>query len=42
MTKFGISVIFFKNYLTPAGSACFAPRFDDIDAFMLQTEGRKH
>lgn len=31
-----------NNYLTPAGSSGFAPHFDDIDAFMLQTEGRKH
>ncbi|CAK5025472.1 unnamed protein product [Meloidogyne enterolobii] len=31
-----------NNYLTPAGSAGFAPHYDDIDAFMLQVEGRKH
>ncbi|CAK5059776.1 unnamed protein product [Meloidogyne enterolobii] len=29
-------------YLTPAGAAGFAPHYDNIDAFILQTEGRKH
>ncbi|KAH7730243.1 CBN-JMJC-1 protein [Aphelenchoides avenae] len=29
-------------YLTPAKSSGFAPHWDDIDAFLLQTEGRKH
>jgi lysine-specific demethylase/histidyl-hydroxylase NO66 len=29
-------------YFTPKGNAGFAPHFDDIDAFLLQTEGRKH
>ncbi|CAK5076569.1 unnamed protein product [Meloidogyne enterolobii] len=29
-------------YLTPAGTAGFAPHYDNIDAFILQTEGRKH
>lgn len=28
-------------YLTPAGSQGFAPHYDDIDAFILQLEGRK-
>jgi lysine-specific demethylase/histidyl-hydroxylase NO66 len=28
--------------LTPAGSAGFAPHWDDIDAFMLQIEGKKY
>nr|CAD2202537.1 unnamed protein product [Meloidogyne enterolobii] len=31
-----------NNYLTPAGTAGFAPHYDNIDAFILQTEGRKH
>uniref|UniRef100_A0A914KTD9 Bifunctional lysine-specific demethylase and histidyl-hydroxylase n=1 Tax=Meloidogyne incognita TaxID=6306 RepID=A0A914KTD9_MELIC len=31
-----------NNYLTPAGNASFAPHYDNIDAFILQTEGRKH
>nr|CAD2199743.1 unnamed protein product [Meloidogyne enterolobii] len=31
-----------NNYLTPAGAAGFAPHYDNIDAFILQTEGRKH
>uniref|UniRef100_A0A1I8BMV1 JmjC domain-containing protein n=1 Tax=Meloidogyne hapla TaxID=6305 RepID=A0A1I8BMV1_MELHA len=34
--------VFILNYLTPAKSAGFAPRFDDIEAFISQTEGRKH
>jgi len=29
-------------YYTPKGSAGFAPHFDDIDAFIVQTEGQKH
>jgi lysine-specific demethylase/histidyl-hydroxylase NO66 len=29
-------------YYTPAGSAGFAPHYDDIDAFLVQTCGRKH
>jgi lysine-specific demethylase/histidyl-hydroxylase NO66 len=28
-------------YLTPAGTQGFAPHYDDIDAFVLQLEGRK-
>ncbi|XP_015787900.1 ribosomal oxygenase 1 [Tetranychus urticae] len=28
-------------YLTPAGSQGFAPHYDDIEAFVLQLEGRK-
>uniref|UniRef100_A0A915DGW4 Bifunctional lysine-specific demethylase and histidyl-hydroxylase n=1 Tax=Ditylenchus dipsaci TaxID=166011 RepID=A0A915DGW4_9BILA len=31
-----------NNYLTPANSAGFAPHWDDVDAFIVQTEGRKH
>ncbi|XP_017783241.1 PREDICTED: bifunctional lysine-specific demethylase and histidyl-hydroxylase NO66 [Nicrophorus vespilloides] len=29
-------------YLTPAGSQGFAPHYDDIEAFVIQLEGRKH
>lgn len=29
-------------YLTPPDSQGFAPHYDDIEAFILQTEGRKH
>ena len=29
------------SYLTPAGSQGFAPHYDDIEAFVLQLEGRK-
>lgn len=29
-------------YLTPSGSQGFAPHYDDIEAFVLQIEGRKH
>ncbi|KAI6205402.1 hypothetical protein M3Y94_00788100 [Aphelenchoides besseyi] len=29
-------------YYTPKGSSGFAPHYDDIDAFMIQTAGRKH
>jgi lysine-specific demethylase/histidyl-hydroxylase NO66 len=28
--------------LTPSGSQGFAPHYDDIEAFVLQLEGRKH
>lgn len=29
-------------YLTPPGSQGFAPHYDDIDAFILQIDGKKH
>lgn len=29
-------------YLTPPGSQGFAPHYDDIEAFVIQIEGRKH
>uniref|UniRef100_A0A914CY78 Bifunctional lysine-specific demethylase and histidyl-hydroxylase n=1 Tax=Acrobeloides nanus TaxID=290746 RepID=A0A914CY78_9BILA len=31
-----------NTYLTPPKSSGFAPHWDDIDAFIVQTEGRKH
>ncbi|VDK20817.1 unnamed protein product [Anisakis simplex] len=31
-----------NTYLTPAGTAGFAPHWDEIDAFLMQVEGRKH
>jgi lysine-specific demethylase/histidyl-hydroxylase NO66 len=31
-----------SRYLTPAGTQGFAPHYDDIEAFVLQLEGRKH
>lgn len=40
MTIFIIINIF--SYYTPKGSAGFAPHWDDIDAFLIQIEGRKH
>lgn len=36
-TMVGVNV-----YLTPAGSQGFAPHYDDIEAFVMQLEGRKH
>ncbi|KAI4463318.1 mina53 myc induced nuclear antigen [Holotrichia oblita] len=36
-TMVGVNV-----YLTPAGSQGFAPHYDDIEAFVIQLEGRKH
>ncbi|GMS79167.1 hypothetical protein PENTCL1PPCAC_1342, partial [Pristionchus entomophagus] len=31
-----------NTYLTPAGASGFAPHWDEIDAFLLQVEGRKY
>ncbi|KAM3718117.1 Bifunctional lysine-specific demethylase and histidyl-hydroxylase NO66 [Dirofilaria immitis] len=31
-----------NTYITPANTSGFAPHWDDIDAFLLQLEGRKH
>lgn len=30
-----------NTYLTPAGTQGFAPHYDDIEAFVLQLEGKK-
>lgn len=39
--KFG-SMAGANVYLTPPGTQGFAPHFDDIEAFVVQLEGRKH
>ncbi|KAL1277015.1 hypothetical protein QQF64_023688 [Cirrhinus molitorella] len=39
--KFG-SMAGANVYLTPAGTQGFAPHYDDIEAFVLQLEGKKH
>ncbi|XP_072543284.1 ribosomal oxygenase 1 isoform X2 [Salminus brasiliensis] len=39
--KFG-SMAGANVYLTPAGTQGFAPHYDDIEAFIVQLEGRKH
>ncbi|CAK4086749.1 unnamed protein product [Aphanomyces euteiches] len=31
-----------NTYLTPKGTQGFAPHYDDIEAFLLQVEGKKH
>lgn len=31
-----------NNYITPPNSSGFSPHWDDIDAFLLQVEGRKY
>ncbi|XP_069090772.1 ribosomal oxygenase 1 [Pleurodeles waltl] len=31
-----------NTYLTPAGTQGFAPHYDDIEAFIIQLEGKKH
>ena len=36
------SLVGANTYLTPPGSQGFAPHYDDIDAFILQLEGKKH
>jgi ribosomal protein L16 Arg81 hydroxylase len=39
---FRLKIILIFSYLTPVSSAGFAPHWDDIDAFMLQVEGKKY
>ncbi|XP_066532221.1 ribosomal oxygenase 1 [Hoplias malabaricus] len=39
--KFG-SMAGSNVYLTPAGTQGFAPHYDDIEAFLMQLEGKKH
>lgn len=35
-------VVFLTRYLTPPGTQGFAPHYDDIEAFVVQLEGKKH
>ncbi|XP_070614312.1 ribosomal oxygenase 1 [Erythrolamprus reginae] len=39
--QFG-SMVGANTYLTPAGAQGFAPHYDDIEAFVIQLEGKKH
>ncbi|XP_060617205.2 ribosomal oxygenase 1 [Anolis sagrei] len=39
--QFG-SMVGANTYLTPAGTQGFAPHYDDIEAFVIQLEGKKH
>ncbi|KAA0708234.1 Ribosomal oxygenase 1 [Triplophysa tibetana] len=39
--KFG-SMVGANTYLTPPGTQGFAPHYDDIEAFVVQLEGKKH
>ncbi|KAG5847060.1 ribosomal oxygenase 1 [Anguilla rostrata] len=36
------SMVGANMYLTPAGTQGFAPHYDDIEAFLVQLEGKKH
>ncbi|XP_061467237.1 ribosomal oxygenase 1 [Rhineura floridana] len=36
------SMVGANTYLTPAGTQGFAPHYDDIEAFVIQLEGKKH
>ncbi|CAF1477233.1 unnamed protein product [Adineta steineri] len=42
LQEFFGSLVGANTYLTPPGSQGFAPHYDDIDAFILQLEGKKH
>lgn len=42
LQEFFHSFIGANAYLTPPDSQGFAPHYDDIEAFILQTEGKKH
>ncbi|CAF0809249.1 unnamed protein product, partial [Didymodactylos carnosus] len=42
LQEYFCSLVGANVYLTPPGSAGFAPHYDDIDAFILQLEGKKH
>ena len=39
---FCLDLFFCHRYLTPPGSQGFAPHYDDIEAFVIQLEGKKH
>ena len=36
-----LNCTFLYSYLTPAGTQGFAPHYDDIEAFVIQVEGKK-
>ncbi|XP_026496262.2 bifunctional lysine-specific demethylase and histidyl-hydroxylase NO66 [Vanessa tameamea] len=42
LQEFFTSFVGANAYLTPPDSQGFAPHYDDIEAFILQTEGKKH
>lgn len=42
MQEFFNTFVGANAYLTPPDSQGFAPHYDDIEAFILQTEGKKH
>ncbi|XP_075975429.1 bifunctional lysine-specific demethylase and histidyl-hydroxylase NO66 [Anticarsia gemmatalis] len=42
MQEFFNSFVGANAYLTPPDSQGFAPHYDDIEAFIIQTEGKKH
>lgn len=42
LQEFFNSFVGANAYLTPPDSQGFAPHYDDIEAFILQTEGKKH
>ncbi|XP_014668284.1 PREDICTED: bifunctional lysine-specific demethylase and histidyl-hydroxylase NO66-like [Priapulus caudatus] len=42
LTEYFSSFVGMNVYLTPAGTQGFAPHWDDIDAFVMQIEGKKH
>ncbi|CAH2269036.1 bifunctional lysine-specific demethylase and histidyl-hydroxylase NO66 [Pararge aegeria] len=42
LQEFFHSFVGANAYLTPPDSQGFAPHYDDIEAFILQTEGKKH
>ena len=37
-----LMILIINSYLTPPGSQGFAPHYDDIEAFVIQLEGKKH
>lgn len=42
LEEFAGVVVGANAYLTPRGSQGFAPHYDDVEVFVLQTEGKKH
>lgn len=37
-----VNIYRYFRYLTPPGTQGFAPHYDDIEAFILQLEGKKY